>query len=118
MKNIEWKLVRNEEDIQGDMKYTDIMYSSLFETYICNIDGLDVGYINIEKDDNHITDIVVLSKYRGKGYGKILLNKCIEEGCNELEVTTDNKIAISLYKSFGFDIIDVDKRNVYYTMKL
>lgn len=49
----------------------------------------------------------ILKPYRGKGYGKKLLKKVIDHAWSqglkrlELEVFSDNDIAISLYKKMG-----------------
>lgn len=54
--------------------------------------------------------IAVLKAYWGKGIGRIMIEECIawckEHGIEqiELEVVTDNERAISMYKSFGFQV--------------
>lgn len=54
--------------------------------------------------------IAVLKDYWDKGIGKIMMQECIN-WCKEnnveqleLEVITQNNRAISMYKSFGFEI--------------
>jgi len=51
--------------------------------------------------------IAIRKEYRGKGIGKKLILKALEEGKNlfeiiQLEVFSNNKIAISLYEKVGF----------------
>lgn len=63
----------------------------------------------------HITNIAVHPSYRGKGKGRLLVTALIElasrEGIQELtlEVRKSNKVAISLYESFGFESLGVRK---------
>jgi len=53
----------------------------------------------------HIEDVVVLEKYRNKGYGSLLMNKLIEigekENCYKI-VLNCNKGNIEYYKKLGF----------------
>ncbi|MBL4935030.1 GNAT family N-acetyltransferase [Clostridium sp. YIM B02515] len=54
--------------------------------------------------------ITVRKEYWNKGIGKIMMKECInwckENGVEqlELEVVTQNDRAVSMYKSFGFEI--------------
>lgn len=59
-----------------------------------------IGYCAWEND--YIVALEVLSDYRGKGYGDVLLEKAIKSGCNKLSVSKKNTVAINLYKKYGF----------------
>ena len=78
------------------------------------------GYAGLSKlSDNFTADIqtiAVAPSARGKGYGRILMERLItealEQGATEifLEVRADNPVAENLYASLGFDHIDTRKR--------
>ena len=87
--------------------------------YIVAKDGEEiVGFagVIILPDDAEITNIVTKKTMRKKGIGKLLLAKLIEitkqENKDEisLEVNEINEPAISLYSSFGFEIVGRRKR--------
>lgn len=65
--------------------------------------------------------LAVLKAYWGKGIGKIMMQECISWCKNngieqlELEVVTDNHAAISLYKSFGFEVCGTKKHALKYS---
>lgn len=64
--------------------------------------------------------IAVLKDYWNKGIGKIMMQECVnwcKEKCVEqleLEVVTENNRAISMYKSFGFEIYGTKKHALKY----
>lgn len=74
--------------------------------------GLATCFVNFStfyvKPYLYIHDLVVHSNYRGKGFGKALMEKLItlsieREYCKvTLEVREDNIVAQSLYRSLGF----------------
>lgn len=72
-----------------------------------------LGYIGANNICNevYITNVAVNEKYRGKGYGKKLVNHLIKQSELEkaffitLEVRKSNKNAISLYEKCGFKLI-------------
>ena len=56
---------------------------------------------------NAINPLEVSKKYRGYGFGNILLDIAIKEfNANLLNVYRDNEIAIYMYKKAGFRIVD------------
>lgn len=65
----------------------------------------------MEKDAIELTYIGVAASHQGKGLGKILLNKFIEQSRLKgyhsvvLSVEAENKAALALYEKFGFKII-------------
>jgi ribosomal protein S18 acetylase RimI-like enzyme len=79
-------------------------------TYLFGTDNAVIGKVRLEITDNigGIYGLEVLSDYRGKGYGRELLihsiNKLKESNVEaiNLQVETNNKNALNLYKSCGF----------------
>ena len=67
-------------------------------------------------DDIHITNIVVNKKYRGSGYGNMLLEKLIKVSKElnfssiTLEVNENNVIARNLYKKYSFKELGIRKK--------
>ena len=57
-----------------------------------------------------IFSVEVLNKYRGKGYGKKLvenaISRCKEKNCKYIELNTEttNNVANNLYTSLGFEL--------------
>jgi Acetyltransferases len=84
----------------------------LFITYSDEIAGLATCFINFStfkaKSYINLHDIIINTKFRGKGLGKLLLQKLISiseerKYCKlTLEVREDNKVAQSLYRELGF----------------
>jgi len=82
------------------------------------VDNILVGFIHVIKliDELEIINIVVDKEYRGRGIGKELLTFIINSFDDIknifLEVSDKNDIAIKLYESNGFSIINV-RKNYY-----
>ena len=74
--------------------------------------GNQVGSLVLVYSENKasIFSVEVLSKFRGKGYGKKLVenavSRCRERNCSSIELNTetDNQVANGLYQSMGFEI--------------
>lgn len=72
--------------------------------------------VQIRKDLSlaYIYDIAILSEYRGKGLGTHLIQSCLRDLKRQamakasLQVTGENKEALSLYKKIGFEEKDID----------
>lgn len=79
-----------------------------------------MGYIcpMLVLDEGHILDVAVHSNYRGKGIGRMLvervLHDCSERGAEfvSLEVRQSNESAIGLYRQLGF--LETGRRKAYY----
>lgn len=72
-------------------------------------------YLNENSSSAYVTFLSVSPKQRGQGLSKGLLEKCIET-CKvkkikkiSLEVSPCNMIAIRLYRSFGFHVLNANK---------
>ena len=81
-------------------------------------DGRVVGYAGLLKvlEEGDITNIVVEEAYRGRGIGKLLTRRLMEEGrafgltAFTLEVRVGNAAAIHVYESLGFRAEGVRRR--------
>lgn len=88
--------------------------------FVAKQDGKIVGFAGFMRNfsEVEIMNIVVRKNCRGKGIGKMLLQKIIEIAQNNgiqeifLEVNENNKIARQLYQDAGF--AEVGKRKNYY----
>jgi len=74
--------------------------------------GQQVGSLVLvyDEDKASIFSVEVLNKYRGKGYGKQLvenaITRCKQKNCKSIELNTetDNTVANSLYTKLGFEL--------------
>ena len=91
-----------------DMVKTSIEDDKYYNV-ILSVDGIDVGYLSatMVSDECELIKIVVRKSFRGKGYGKILMNDLFRE-CRKrcvkkifLEVRENNSMAKSLYENCG-----------------
>lgn len=86
----------------------------------CKLDSEIVGFagITIILDIAELNNIVIKKDKRGNGYSTLLLKELIKiakyHNCTKfnLEVASNNEIAINLYKKFGFK--QVGTRTNYY----
>lgn len=93
------------------------------------VDKVPIGFMGFSKisrsdgtADLHIA--IGEDAYRGKGFGKKSLQLLIDYGFNKLGlqkinlgVFSENKIAIKCYKSFGFKVEGVLKREAFFNGK-
>jgi ribosomal protein S18 acetylase RimI-like enzyme len=113
------KILEVEKNIVGTKIYSGLTGSEdtikeLNENvyYLIEIDGKVVGNTSYqEKDKNHvyISGLAVAKEFQGKGIGKasmkILLEQLKEYKLIDLVTHPENKGAINLYKSLGFEQI-------------
>ncbi len=95
-----------------DYKITINPFSNIYE-YVLN--NKIVGFIdyNLIYDCIELNYIYVKEEYRGKKIASLLLEQMIHENKNiTLEVNVNNENAISLYKKYGFKIINT-RKNYY-----
>ncbi|WP_158968502.1 ribosomal protein S18-alanine N-acetyltransferase [Paraglaciecola sp. L3A3] len=101
-------------------KIFDDCLSPPYFAYYLTVSSDIVGYFIAMKVADEVTlmDLVVAAGYRGKGYGRVLLEYCMQ--LSEvakvqqiwLEVRQSNLAAITLYESVGFNVIET--RHDYY----
>lgn len=77
-------------------------YLPQLTTYILYDQELPKGYIAIA--DQHLEMLFVDAEFRGKGYGKMLLNYAVEQlGVRYVDVNEQNEQAAGFYFSMGFE---------------
>ncbi len=101
--NMRWPI--ELDSFCDDIKLNELQSYSLFEQ------GLLVGFGQFYQRLNHahLGRIIVNPDYRGKGYGKVLIEKLcqaskqqLQLNSNSLFVLNDNTAAKSLYAKLGF----------------
>lgn len=101
--------------------FIESLSSEIYKNFVIEEKNEVIGYIMLYRvlDEGHITNFAINPLYRKKGYGTKLLSYVIDYfkqmGIVEffLEVRESNKVAINLYRRFGFEIIG--KRKRYYS---
>lgn len=91
---------------------------------LLTLSNIVIGYAGayLLADEAHIGNVAIDFDYRGKGYGKYLMNHFLfalhEKGARAatLEVRDDNFPAIKLYKSLGF-VLEGVRKNYYQDVK-
>lgn len=135
MENLEFEILKKGRDeqkrceLQNDIfKNEDRIPLSIEDIYLDEVQTyyFDKGSVFIKKDGNYIgygqviiednvpviVNFGILKEYRGNGYSKALLVYLIKiikyNGFSEvmIKVKTSNKIALNLYESTGFKIIN------------
>ncbi|MFA7561257.1 MAG: ribosomal protein S18-alanine N-acetyltransferase [Candidatus Izemoplasmatales bacterium] len=117
------KVVKCENDYFHNFttyeKIIDDINNPLYQYYV--LVGEDIyGYVfvMIDEDKAQINSLVVLEKYRNRGYGKLMLNALLsrlkEMKVQEitLEVRPSNNFALKLYNRFGFKQVAI-RKNYY-----
>lgn len=113
--SIYFGLIQEETDEKESIEKKFIRADDIAATYMAELNGEIIGKIRIDITDNEgfIYGFGVLPDFRGRGYGRetlkcsldILKNKDVDKIF--LEVATENKNALGLYESCGFEEISV-----------
>ena len=99
-------VINDDNNILLCYKIDENVVGYIFFKYINNIDG--VGYL--------IDGLFVEEAYRNKGIAKSLISEglkridSIKKDFIEIKVMANNKIAMKLYESFGFEILSIKLR--------
>ncbi|MBU3191428.1 GNAT family N-acetyltransferase [Clostridium bowmanii] len=104
-----------ENEDKEDVQQLPIQVDNNFISYMAELNGKIIGKIHTSVTDNEgfIYGFGVLPDFRGKGYGREILNSAIDILKNKdvdnilLDVATENKNALGLYESCGFEEISV-----------
>lgn len=105
----------SESSLLGELK------NSIAHYRVGELDGVITAYggMWIMYGEAHITNVAVHPDFRGKGYGRKLMEHMIKtallHGCASmtLEVRISNTVAQNLYTSMGFEV--AGRRKKYYT---
>ena len=87
--------------------------SSIYICYKYNTEIIGFAGISIVLDTAELNNIVIKKNERGNGYSSLLLKELIniaaQKKCNylNLEVSSNNDVAINLYKKFGFKQVGI-----------
>lgn len=103
---------RNKDYLEGNIKLSDKR-----KTWLSFLDSKMVGSITITDlgKEYELTGFYVLTKYHGKGVGRMLWDKALSFAKGKdivLDVFAHNTRTIDIYKGFGFDV-DVEKGEFY-----
>lgn len=99
-------VINDDNNILLCYKIDENVVGYIFFKYINNIDG--VGYL--------IDGLFVEEAYRNKGIAKSLISEglkridSIKKDFIDIKVMANNKIAMKLYESFGFEIFSIKLR--------
>lgn len=79
-----------------------------FCSFVALEDGRVAGYVDVTRgfEENEVFDLLVREECRGRGHGRRLMARALEENrpCGMmLTVDVDNRPAIRLYESLGFE---------------
>ena len=120
LKKFNESILDNKFEIEMD-KYDD----DKFHFYV---DGIKVGYIYIdsqyEENEIYLSSFTIFDEYQNKGFGKIFMKKILDfiktkynEEFIRLSVGYTNKIAINMYKNFGFKEADQNNKYEFFMIK-
>jgi ribosomal protein S18 acetylase RimI-like enzyme len=104
------RAVRIMEHMMGVPSETLDRWYDMKASYLVMNGNHTIGIVAVSVDGQTLNSIAVAPDHRGKGFGREManyaLNRMIELGCREcgLRVHQDNKEAVNLYKSLGFEI--------------
>lgn len=98
-----------------------IMTSKLRKGYVFYREGIAIGTVSIgleTEGEAFLYGVAIVEQERGKGYGKLLMEKACEIGLEYgntiwLDVDSENPVAFQLYQKMGFEItfqVDYYKR--------
>ena len=91
-------------------------------TLILTKDNNIIGYGHLDNEKKIWLGICIIEKYRGQGYGTIIINYlidyAIENKIEKIYLTVDksNIIAKKLYEKYNFKLVKDEKNNNYYKM--
>lgn len=117
------KFLDENEFGKKTFRYYEKRNLEIIDNHICTIlfenNGETVGYGHLDKEKDIVwLGIMVGDRFKGLGYGKKIMSQLINKYENEIYLTVDkdNIVAASLYKKFGFTIIE--ENEIFYKMKL
>ncbi|WP_411360211.1 GNAT family N-acetyltransferase [Pseudidiomarina salilacus] len=101
----------------GRRSFQRLLKAHSAHVFVCREQAQLLGYSLLLTRSNskiwRLYSIAVAAAARGKGVGKLLLEHAIQQATDQhasalsLEVKTDNKAAIELYRRYDFEVVDV-----------
>jgi ribosomal protein S18 acetylase RimI-like enzyme len=114
--SVEWTAEERESFLRMQFEAQRTDYQNRFPTSqhsIILVDGVACGRIWVDRDTNEIRllDIALLPESRGRGTGRILLNRLIVESQDagvplRHSVSKANVAALRFYSRLGFEVIE------------
>ena len=101
-----------------EMMQTELAPNPSRNYFVATLDGAVVGYAGIGVVDGHEADVMTIAvsdSHRGAGLGRRLMNRLIDVAAKRqaremfLEVRADSPVPQALYRSLGFEQIDLRK---------
>ncbi len=115
-------------DLDRDLENPAKFYSDAGGTFLCLLNSDEVvGTVAVKKMDENLGELkrmYLLKEYRGKGWGKKLLEKaiifCKQKGFSECQLDTTMKQvdAQKLYQKYGFKIQKIEGTTMYMLLDL
>lgn len=106
--NIRSKVFITEQNVDPEIERDN--KEEMATHFLASLDKVPVGTARFYKLDNgsaKISRVAVLSKYRGKQIGKVLINKIIEHskklGISSLILSSQSAV-VGFYEGFGFKV--------------
>ncbi|MCX6539469.1 MAG: ribosomal protein S18-alanine N-acetyltransferase [Acidobacteria bacterium] len=106
----------SREMYEAELQNSGISFIVVLRTPECRVAGYCSHWLVV--DEVHINNVAVRPEYRGRGFGRCLVEYVLREGRNRgairalLEVRRGNAAARQLYENLGFTTIGV--RQAYY----
>lgn len=101
--------------LRNMLKFLKLLVTS--ETYILEIDDEPIGFACFE--GNFLNGLYIKKKFRGKGFGKMLLKTAEWNVHNELNINDfrleTEKDTINFYRKLGYEV--VEQKGSDYTMR-
>lgn len=117
----------------GTIDFDETKWNDWYDRWIVNDDNKFYSYLLDDEtnefvgevayhlsDDRYLVNVIIYSKYRGKGYGieglKLLCNKAKENNITELydEIAIDNS-SVNMFLKYGFE--EITRNEKYLTVK-
>lgn len=110
---IERLAVQYDNNFKNHYQLNDYLSNPIYKIKVIDIDECIVGFIIAQQmfETVEILLIYIDDKYRRKGYATSLISSLFDNDVDNLllEVSVQNKNALSLYRKLGFEIINIRK---------
>lgn len=104
-------LLKDGEKIVGYILAVPIrkqLYDAIKSGVLMDVNDVNPNMIVNESYYNYITSIAILSEYRGKGYGKSMLETLLDNGRGFYIAISVNKEGYNLCNKYMFEMLKID----------